>query len=90
MAELVTATGVLALLADEEVELKVFALQTLNEDIDTVWFEVAPAVTDMYVVARYPLLSDLHFEFKLECKSTFKSGYAYNTTWLTPLPSLPP
>ncbi|KAI3340107.1 armadillo-type protein [Ustulina deusta] len=47
MAELVTATGVLALLADEEVELKVFALQTLNEDIDTVWFEVAPAVTDI-------------------------------------------
>ncbi|KAI1314020.1 armadillo-type protein [Xylaria venustula] len=47
MAEIVTATGVLALLADEEVELKVFALQTLNEDIDTVWFEVAPAVTDI-------------------------------------------
>ncbi|KAI0810102.1 armadillo-type protein [Xylaria sp. FL0064] len=47
MAGLVTATGVLALLADEEVELKVFALQTLNEDIDTVWFEVAPAVADI-------------------------------------------
>ncbi|KAI0204373.1 armadillo-type protein [Astrocystis sublimbata] len=47
MSELVTATGVLALLADEEVELKVFALQTLNEDIDTVWFEVAPSVTDI-------------------------------------------
>jgi 26S proteasome regulatory subunit N2 len=48
MSGLVTATGVLALLADEEVELKVFALQTLNADIDTVWFEVAPAVTQMY------------------------------------------
>ncbi|GAW24920.1 hypothetical protein ANO14919_145160 [Xylariales sp. No.14919] len=47
MPGLVTATGVLALLADEEPELKVFALQTLNEDIDTVWFEVAPAVTDI-------------------------------------------
>ncbi|KAI1474162.1 26S proteasome regulatory complex, non-ATPase subcomplex, Rpn2/Psmd1 subunit [Daldinia eschscholtzii] len=44
MPGLVTATGVLAFLADEEPELKVFALQTLNEDIDTVWFEVASAL----------------------------------------------
>ncbi|KAI2638412.1 26S proteasome regulatory subunit rpn2 [Xylaria nigripes] len=47
MSSLVTATGVLALLADEEVELKIFALQTLNDDIDTVWFEVAPVVTEI-------------------------------------------
>ncbi|KAI1823305.1 26S proteasome regulatory subunit rpn2 [Xylaria intraflava] len=47
MSSLVTATGVLALLADEEVELKIFALQTLNDDIDTVWFEVAPIVTEI-------------------------------------------
>lgn len=46
---LITATGVIALLSDDEVELQVFALQTLNEDIDTVWFEVAPVVTLMYV-----------------------------------------
>ncbi|KAI1333917.1 26S proteasome regulatory subunit rpn2 [Xylariaceae sp. FL0016] len=44
MPGLVTATGVLAFLADEEAELKVFALQTLNDDIDTVWFEVAGAL----------------------------------------------
>ncbi|KAI1372367.1 26S proteasome regulatory complex, non-ATPase subcomplex, Rpn2/Psmd1 subunit [Hypoxylon crocopeplum] len=44
MPGLVTATGVLAFLADEEHELKVFALQTLNDDIDTVWFEVASAL----------------------------------------------
>lgn len=63
MPGLVTATGVLALLADEEVELKVFALQTLNEDIDTVWFEVAPAVTDMYVakpLLTYPIHTLAH------------------------------
>ena len=41
MPGLVTATGVLAFLDDEEPELKVFALQTLNDDIDTVWTEVA-------------------------------------------------
>ncbi|CAJ2499635.1 Uu.00g024880.m01.CDS01 [Anthostomella pinea] len=44
MPGLVTATGVLAFLADEEPELKIFALQTLNDDIDTVWFEVAGAL----------------------------------------------
>ncbi|KAI0400043.1 hypothetical protein F4802DRAFT_514266 [Xylaria palmicola] len=32
------------ILADNEVELTVFALQTLDKDIDTVWLEVAPAI----------------------------------------------
>ena len=50
MPGLITATGVLAFLADEEPELKVFALQTLNDDIDTVWTEVAGALGQMYVV----------------------------------------
>lgn len=44
MPGLVSATGVLGFLADEEPELKVFALQTLNDDIDTVWTEVASAL----------------------------------------------
>ncbi|KAH6645499.1 armadillo-type protein [Truncatella angustata] len=44
MPGLVTAGGVLGFLADEEPELKVFALQTLNDDIDTVWIEVAGAL----------------------------------------------
>jgi len=48
MPGLVTATGVLGFLADEEPELKVFALQTLNDDIDTVWTEVASALSQMY------------------------------------------
>ena len=47
MSRLVTATGVLAFLADEEPELKVFALKTLNDDIDTVWTEDAGALTRM-------------------------------------------
>lgn len=48
MPGLVSATGVLAFLADEEPELKVFALQTLNDDLDTVWTEVAGALSQMY------------------------------------------
>lgn len=47
MPALITATGVLGFLADEEPELKVFALNTLNDDIDTVWTEVAGAVSQI-------------------------------------------
>ena len=48
MPGLVSATGVLGFLADEEPELKVFALKTLNDDIDTVWTEVAGSLSNMY------------------------------------------
>jgi 26S proteasome regulatory subunit N2 len=51
MPGIVSATGVLAFLTDEEPELKVFALQTLNDDIDTVWTEVAAVLSQMYVMA---------------------------------------
>ncbi|KAI1736084.1 armadillo-type protein [Xylaria scruposa] len=81
MSELVTATGVLALLADEEVELKVFALQTLNEDIDTVWFEVAPSVTEieaLYEDESFPerklaalVLSKVYFHLQAYDESMF-------------------
>ncbi|KAL2128707.1 hypothetical protein VTI74DRAFT_8816 [Chaetomium olivicolor] len=47
MPGLVSATGVLGFLADEEPELKVFALRTLNDDIDTVWTEVAGALSQI-------------------------------------------
>lgn len=47
MPGLVSATGVLGFLADEEPELKIFALQTLNDDIDTLWTEVAGSVGQM-------------------------------------------
>ncbi|POS84866.1 ARM repeat-containing protein [Erysiphe pulchra] len=44
MPGLISASGVLGFLADEEPELKVFALQTLNEDIDALWTEVAGCI----------------------------------------------
>lgn len=47
MVGLTTATGVLGFLADEEPELQVFALKTLNDDIDTVWIEVADAINQI-------------------------------------------
>ncbi|KUJ09571.1 26S proteasome regulatory complex, non-ATPase subcomplex, Rpn2/Psmd1 subunit [Mollisia scopiformis] len=44
MPGLTSASGVLGFLHDEEPELKVFALQTLNDDIDTLWTEVAGSI----------------------------------------------
>ncbi|GKT92368.1 LOW QUALITY PROTEIN: 26S proteasome regulatory subunit RPN2 [Colletotrichum tofieldiae] len=52
MPGLVSATGVLGFLADEEHDLKVFALQTLNDDIDTVWTEVAGALSQISLFSR--------------------------------------
>lgn len=47
-----SAAGVLGFLYDTETELKVFALETLNEEIDTVWTEVAGEVAQMCVFSR--------------------------------------
>ncbi|KAI9647138.1 proteasome regulatory particle base subunit [Ciborinia camelliae] len=47
MPGLTSASGVLGFLSDEEPELKVFALQTLNDDIDTLWTEVAGSVSQI-------------------------------------------
>lgn len=47
MPGLVSASGILGFLSEEEPELKVFALQTLNDDIDTLWTEVAGSVGQM-------------------------------------------
>lgn len=49
MPGLTSASGVLGFLSDEEPELKVFALQTLNDDIDTLWTEVAGSIGQMLV-----------------------------------------
>ncbi|KAI1074818.1 26S proteasome regulatory complex, non-ATPase subcomplex, Rpn2/Psmd1 subunit [Whalleya microplaca] len=81
MPGLVTATGVLAFLADEEPELKVFALQTLNDDIDTVWFEVAGAlgqIEALYEDDSFPerklaalVLSKVYFHLQAYDESMF-------------------
>ncbi|RKF75218.1 26S proteasome regulatory subunit rpn2 [Golovinomyces cichoracearum] len=44
MPEITSASGVIGFLADEETELKVFALQILNDEIDTLWTEVAGCI----------------------------------------------
>ncbi|KKA26421.1 hypothetical protein TD95_000154 [Thielaviopsis punctulata] len=45
-----SAKGILGFLDDEEPDLRVFALQTLNDDINTLWTEVAVAVDQIEVL----------------------------------------
>jgi 26S proteasome regulatory subunit N2 len=47
MPGLTSASGVLGFLSEKEPELKVFALQTVNDDIDTLWTEVAGSIGQM-------------------------------------------
>lgn len=47
MKALTSAVSLLSFLFDEETELKVFALQTLNADIDTLWTEIAGSVNQI-------------------------------------------
>ena len=47
-----SAAGTLACLADDEVELKVYALKTLNIFADTWWTEIAGSLSQMYVFRR--------------------------------------
>lgn len=55
-----SAKGILGFLHDEEPDLRVFALQTLNDDINTVWTEVAVAVDQMYVDVLFTLPPSRH------------------------------
>lgn len=81
MPGLVTATGVLGFLSDEEPELKVFALQTLNDDIDTVWTEVAGAlgqIESLYEDESFPerklaalVLSKVYYHLQAYDESMF-------------------
>ena len=52
MPGLTSAVGLLSFLSDEEPDLKVFALQTLNDEIDTLWTEVAGSVNQMWVCSQ--------------------------------------
>ena len=87
MPGLIFATGVLAFLADEEPELKVYALQTLNDDVDTVWTEVAGSLSEMYVenknVSFFPL-GWYHATRQLQCLVTrfCRDHHLWSSIWL--------
>ena len=47
MVGLTSAAGVVGFLSEPDTELKVFALQTLNEQIDSLWTEVAASIGEI-------------------------------------------
>lgn len=49
MVGLASAAGLVGFLSESDPELKVFALQTLNAQIDLLWTEVVDSVPQMFV-----------------------------------------
>lgn len=49
MVGLVSAAGVVGFLSEPDPALQAFALERLNEDIDSVWTEVSGSIGQMYV-----------------------------------------
>ena len=49
-----SAAGLLGFLSEPDAELQAFALQRLNQDIDSCWTEVSGSIGQMYV---YSILS---------------------------------
>lgn len=41
---------ILAILGEPEEELKIYALEILNEHIDVIWADIAGSIPDMYVL----------------------------------------
>lgn len=50
MVGLASAAGLVGFLSEPDPELKVFALKSLDAQIDLLWTEVVDAVPQMYVV----------------------------------------
>ncbi|KAB5584971.1 armadillo-type protein [Coniochaeta sp. 2T2.1] len=74
---LTSAKGILAFLAEDEPELKVFALKTLNDDIDTVWTEVAGSLSDIESLWEDESFSERQLA-ALVCAKVYYHLQAYN------------
>lgn len=49
MVDIVSAAGLVGFLAESDPQLKIFALKTLDAQIDLLWIEVVDAIPQMYV-----------------------------------------
>lgn len=50
MVGLASAAGLVGFLSEPDPELKVFALKSLDSQIDLLWTEVVDAIPQMYVI----------------------------------------
>lgn len=53
MVAITSAAGLVGFLSEQDVALQSFALQSLNEEIDTVWPEVSGSIGQMYVETAF-------------------------------------
>ena len=49
MVGLTSAAGLVGFLAEPDPQVQTYALARLNEDVDTLWTEVAPSISQMSV-----------------------------------------
>lgn len=60
MVALTSAAGLVGFLSEPDAALQVFALERLNEDIDSVWTEVSGSIAQMYVSSACAICCSIH------------------------------
>jgi 26S proteasome regulatory subunit N2 len=50
MVGLASAAGLIGFLSEPDPELRVFALKTLDTEVDLLWTEIVDAIPQMYVI----------------------------------------
>jgi 26S proteasome regulatory subunit N2 len=50
MVGLTSASGLVGFLSEPDPELKVFALKTLDAEVDVLWTDIVDAITQMYAL----------------------------------------
>jgi 26S proteasome regulatory subunit N2 len=53
MVGLTSASGLVGFLSEPDPELKVFALKTLDAEVDVLWTDIVDAIPEMYVCTLY-------------------------------------
>lgn len=52
MVGLTSASGLVGFLSEPDPELRVFALKTLDAEVDVLWTDIVDAIPQMYVLSR--------------------------------------
>jgi 26S proteasome regulatory subunit N2 len=55
MVGLTSASGLVGFLSEPDPELRVFALKTLDAEVDVLWTDIVDAIPQMYVLSQVSL-----------------------------------
>lgn len=75
MVGLTSAAGLVGFLSEPDPALQAFALERLNDEIESVWTEVSGAIGQMYVYTMPLMLPDDGLAAKLRACATCASGW---------------